>query len=77
MFLTDLTFNFNTAYLEGPNFVIDRGMIATNCARAAASHRPPRRTTAHHVAPPATPHRPPPPCAAAPAPPHPTLARRR
>lgn len=30
MFLTDLTFNFNTAYLEGPNFVIDRGMIATN-----------------------------------------------
>jgi len=30
LFLTDLAFNFNTAYLEGPNWVIDRGMIAGN-----------------------------------------------
>ena len=30
VFLTDLGFNFNTAFLEGPNWVIDRGMIASN-----------------------------------------------
>jgi len=33
-FLTDLTFNFNTAYLEGPHWVIDRGMIANNYLRS-------------------------------------------
>ena len=30
MFLTDIFFNFNTAYPEGPNYVIDRAMIASN-----------------------------------------------
>jgi hypothetical protein len=30
VFLSDLFINFNTAYIEGPNYVIHRGMIATN-----------------------------------------------
>ena len=34
MFITDLFFNFNTAYMEGPNYVIDRGMIASNYLRS-------------------------------------------
>ena len=34
-FLTDLCFNFNTAYIEGPHWVIDRGMIANNYLRCA------------------------------------------
>ena len=34
MFITDLFFNFNTAYMEGPNYVIDKGMIASNYLRS-------------------------------------------
>ena len=34
MFITDLFFNFNTAYMEGPNYCIDKGMIASNYLRS-------------------------------------------
>ena len=34
MFITDIFFNFNTAYLEGTNYVIDRTMIAKNYVKS-------------------------------------------
>ena len=39
-FITDVCFNFNTAYMEGDMWIVDRGLIAKNyfAVRAALPH---------------------------------------
>ena len=63
MFITDLFFNFNTAYMEGPNYVIDKGMIASNYLRSwfpidrsAGSNNSHNAATAEQPQPSSSPH---------------------